>query len=214
MRLWPVVVGWLVLLALALPFDAAITDWFHGVAPEGTYLRRAFKLPMHLFRWWSFVGLAAVLLFQPQRLRLLIGFAVAVAGCIGTLHAVKYVIGRARPDVTVDGVKCGPYHFHPFGDPREGYDSFPSGHAAQAVLLVALVGLYFPRLRWITLPFVLLVCLGRLALDRHFPSDVIGGAALGLFSVCLCFRWLGPSFYPRLWPAGRPTLGEGLIASR
>ena len=185
---------WALLLALpvALALDATVLHWSQLLAPRGTVLRRVSKLCVHLFQWWSFVALAVVLLLPVARRRLLTGYAVCVAACFGLLHLAKVMLGRARPDEDL-----GPLFFQPFSS-LDGRDSFPSGHAAQAVLLTALLGLYFPRSRWVLIPATLLVCFGRLALDRHYLSDVVGGAALALFVVCLA-RWLlGPDYFPRL----------------
>jgi len=185
---------WALLLALpvALALDATVLHWTQLLAPRGTVLRRVSKLCVHLFQWWSFVALAIVLLLPVARRRLLAGYAVCLAGGFGLLHAVKFLLGRARPDEDL-----GPLFFQPFSS-LDGHDSFPSGHATQAVLLTALLGLYFPRSRWVLIPATLLVCFGRLALDRHYLSDVVGGAALALLVVSLAHWLLGPDYFPRL----------------
>ena len=64
--------------------------------------------------------------------------------------------------------------------------SFPSGHTAAS--FAAASALYFRRSRW-WLPAGLLaalIALSRLYLYVHFPTDVLGGAALGILS-----GWLG-----------------------
>ena len=64
--------------------------------------------------------------------------------------------------------------------------SFPSGHTAAS--FAAASALYFRRSRW-WLPAGLLAALiatSRLYLYVHFPTDVLGGAALGILS-----GWLG-----------------------
>jgi membrane-associated phospholipid phosphatase len=46
---------------------------------------------------------------------------------------------------------------------------------------------------WIIAAFVLLaVCIGRIYLGEHWPSDVVGGLALGLgwTALALSWRWL------------------------
>jgi membrane-associated phospholipid phosphatase len=67
--------------------------------------------------------------------------------------------------------------------------SFPSGHAsstaALAGILIVLVwsGLRHSR-RWVAIVLVvatwLLVCLDRVLLGRHYPTDVVAGTALGV----------------------------------
>ncbi len=210
---------------LMIPFDVAATTFVQDLASDGTVLQRSLRLPAHIFEWYSFVALGFVVFIYPRRWRqfvcrairsrpaalfthrrrwqALVGFCLTLTICFGCLHAVKTLVGRARPDLDL-----GPRYLKPLGSPRLGYDSFPSGHAATSMLLAALAGLYFPRSRWFLVPAAVLVCLGRIALDRHFLSDVVGGAGLALLSVYLSVRLLGRRFYPRLaiselWPLGK-----------
>lgn len=201
----------LFLALAALPFDEATLNWFAGLAPHGSYMRRVFKMPAHLFAWWTFAGLAVLLLAQPARKRLLTGFGVALVGCAGALHALKLLIGRARPDAGfLHG--HGAYYFDAFGDPRLQLDSLPSGHAAMTALLLVLLGLYFPRSRWLLVLPAVVTCLGRVAIERHFLSDVLAGAGLALLWMHVVVGRLGPEYYPRLsFTAGR---GRLLPASR
>jgi len=176
-------------LVLAFAFDSPITEWVQRIAPPDTWLRRLLKLCVWPFRWGSYVGLAGALALHTRRRRLLIGYGTVLAVCFGLLYALKYTIGRARPDQDV-----GPLSL----EPLQGQDSFPSGHATQAVLLATLLGLYFPRSRWFFMPAAVCVCVSRLALERHFASDVVAGSALAVLVVHFCVRFLGRDDYPRL----------------
>jgi membrane-associated phospholipid phosphatase len=176
-------------LVLAFAFDTPITEWVQRIAPPDTWFRRLLKLCVWPFRWGSYVVLAGVLLLHTWRRRLLIGYGTVLAVCFGLLYAVKYTVGRARPDQDV-----GPLSL----EPLQGQDSFPSGHATQAVLLATLLGLYFPWSRWFFIPAAVCVCASRLALERHFASDVVAGGALAVLVVHFCVRLLGREDYPRL----------------
>jgi membrane-associated phospholipid phosphatase len=195
-RFWLVVAAWVVALLAVLPFDLQVTHWFRDVAPPDTYQRRALKLSVHLFHWRMYVALGCLLALHAKKRRLLIGYLAVLAMGFGCLYSLKYTIGRARPDDKVNGAECGAYYVQPFS----GYDSFPSGHAVQAALLTALLSLYFPRLRWVLWPLAIAVCMSRLALDRHFPSDVLGGVGVSLLAVYLGVRWFGADSFPRLLP--------------
>jgi len=79
--------------------------------------------------------------------------------------------------------------------------SFPSGHTATFFLLM---GIWALSTRKRILPFVLilpgiLVGVSRMAVGVHWPSDVLGGAALGWVSAWLGLRWAGRA----PWGTGR-----------
>jgi membrane-associated phospholipid phosphatase len=90
--------------------------------------------------------------------------------------------------------------------------SYPSGHAVffswwVPLVVLALIVPYLPRalafLGWVLMPLVLLaVAIGRVYVGEHWPSDVLGGLALGLgwVSVALSIRWLSDPVLERRRP--------------
>lgn len=58
--------------------------------------------------------------------------------------------------------------------------SFPSNHAVNSLAVAGAMGYVFRPLLWILVPLGLLVCVSRVAVGAHYPSDVAVGAALGL----------------------------------
>jgi undecaprenyl-diphosphatase len=85
--------------------------------------------------------------------------AVGVAFAMNT--AIKYVVRRPRPDVTGT---LSPY-------------SYPSAHAATSFAGARALARAWPASPLYVL--ATLVALTRTYLGVHYPSDVVGGAALG-----------------------------------
>lgn len=100
--------------------------------------------------------------------------ASAIASGIMT-NSFKYVIGRGRP---TDG--HGAYDFEPFS----GRDSFSSGHTTEAFALASVITEHYSSM-WVQVPaygLASMVGYARLNNNRHWPSDVLAGAAIGTFT--------------------------------
>jgi membrane-associated phospholipid phosphatase len=67
----------------------------------------------------------------------------------------------------------------------------PSGHAANAFMVAALLSEWLRRKRYCLYGMAALVALSRIYLGVHYPGDVLVGACLG-FSI----TWLMLFFYP------------------
>ena len=196
-RLWLAFTVWLGLILAVMPFDDAITAYLGSISPRHSLIRRLFVIPENLFRWWTLVAIGVALALRPDRFKLLRAYVVLLVGSTALLHTMKFLIGRARPDSAAFAA-FGPYHFEMFGNPQVGFDSFPSGHTVTIVLIVLLLFRYAPRLAWISLIPALLAMTSRLALLRHFPSDVLGGVGLAMFCFCAGLRIFGAEAFPRL----------------
>jgi undecaprenyl-diphosphatase len=106
----------------------------------------------------------------------LAGLALAEVVVIG----VKWIIRRKRPPGTSGGIyrKTDPY-------------SFPSGHAARAIMLCIVAGALGPLPVFIAIlvwsPFMVV---SRIAIGIHYVLDVLGGIVLGVALTALLMAFV------------------------
>ncbi len=112
-------------------------------------------------------------------------FFLAVALPVVIAELIKWIVGRGRPFV---GGKADAFNFVPFTG-TEAYFSFPSAHAVTAFALAFAVTAIWPRLWAAALIYALLIALSRLLLLAHHPSDVVGGALIGIVGAMAVRYW-------------------------
>ena len=127
---------------------------------------------------------AAVLLLAAGHRRRAILLLVILASERLLVEAMKAGFDRARPDVA--GRQVATHSM-----------AFPSGHSANAMAMGLAIALLATGPRWrrpaigLALAVALLVGLCRLALQVHWPSDVVGGWAFGAAWTLLLVRLFG-----------------------
>lgn len=89
---------------------------------------------------------------------------------VGLNFAVKLAVGRERPLI----------EDHPPLAKAPSKLSFPSAHATSSVAAATALGRVEPRARPYLFALAATICIGRPYLGMHYPSDVLGGAALGV----------------------------------
>ena len=111
------------------------------------------------------------------------GFMIAapylLAGVI--LNIIKLLFTRPRPFTSYSYIQKLS---------EGGSSSFPSGHTSDAFSIAMIVSLFFPKPA-VVIPMFLwaaLVGYSRMDLGVHYPSDVLGGAILGISSSVFCYR--------------------------
>ncbi|MBI5184026.1 MAG: phosphatase PAP2 family protein [Nitrospinae bacterium] len=101
---------------------------------------------------------------------------------------LKHLIGRARPRLDNAYLFIGP-------SIKDGFDSFPSGHAFGAFTLAVIFSNVYPRSGIIFYGIASTISLWRLYDNSHFLSDVFAGMFLGM----IIGRWF-LNKYPHKYP--------------
>ena len=122
--------------------------------------------------------LASACLAFRKKLRLALLLAATVIIERLTVDGLKLIVGRPRPD----------FDLHPV---MTHSSSFPSGHSANSMAVFVAVALIAAPPAWRRPALAVAISLGRIVgatrpfLGVHWPSDVVGGWALGLLVVAL-----------------------------
>lgn len=95
---------------------------------------------------------------------------------------LKILVGRPRPDMGLASAGIMGPSWAP------GIDSFPSGHATSVFAVATVFASYYPRLRWPLYLLAAAIAVGRVYLERHYLSDIVAGAALGIAFAVYLYR--------------------------
>jgi membrane-associated phospholipid phosphatase len=115
------------------------------------------------------------------------------------MDQLKFVFGRTWPYLLRDDV----YGFNFFQSGRF-FESFPSGHAAVAAVVLFVVWILFPTKRILCGIGIVAVDLGLVALNLYFLSDVVAGSFVGI-STGLFTLALWKAIEPMMQGAGAPS---------
>jgi undecaprenyl-diphosphatase len=158
-------------LAHWLEADARWSQRLHLAERPGLRRRLAIFLAHSADSWFWLAGLAILAVAGGpawRRWALILGAAVLATAAL--VLAIKFTIRRRRPEGDWGAIYRN-------ADPH----SFPSGHAARAIMLAVLGLALGPG--WFALILCVwgpLVALARVAMGVHYVSDIAAGAALGV----------------------------------
>lgn len=128
---------------------------------------------------WILLSLGMMMSKKTRICGVSIALSLAAGFLIGNV-ALKTLIARARPcwiDQSISLLIQNPTDF-----------SFPSGHTLAAFAAATTVYLFYKRVGLFLLAWAALIAFSRLYLFVHYPSDVLGGAALGILIAMMATR--------------------------
>ena len=131
--------------------------------------------------WFWLLGIALLWFVGDEFWRSrAIAFAIGILVTAALVMAVKFTVRRRRPEGEWGSIyrKTDPH-------------SFPSGHAARAVMLALIAASLGPAwFGFILCIWAPLVVLARVAMGLHFLSDVLAGALFGLAMAVILLPFL------------------------
>jgi len=113
-------------------------------------------------------------------------------------NLIKTLVARPRPCHIINGLPVLE-NIHLLVSCGGGY-SFPSSHAANNFAFATLLSFYYRRYSWISFLYAGIMAFSRVSVGVHYPSDVIGGALVGIFcaSIVIVLWELFSKKYPTL----------------
>lgn len=162
--------------------DSAILLWIQE------HLRAAWTTPAVTFithlgdhgLFWIAVTLALLAFRRTRR----IGLVCAVSMLIGltvTNLALKNWVARPRPYDVIENLECL------VGIQKD--PSFPSGHTTNSLACACVIFRMAPRKYGApALALAVLIALSRLYVGVHYPTDIIGGAVIGVGGALIALR--------------------------
>ena len=175
------------MIAAVQQFDYGLTKWLvdFGIAHPAFGFAAYFAaeyliLVMFLGLIWLWYRPAPESKHMSNRKAVVLAL-LGVVFAIALKTVIAMFILRARPFVSHPEILALPLNLD--------QPSFPSAHALIAATVCVSVWLSgMRRLGWILAAVTLLVMFGRVATGVHYPTDVLGGALLGIFLGWLMHR--------------------------
>jgi len=180
-------------LVLFIYFDRAIDLWIHNNY-SNTWLPHVGSYISYLADG-SFIGLGIAFCFilvlisdyrlkrRWSKLLLYICICVAIAIIIG--DGFKYLLGRHRPVMLFDHNLYGLHFF----SSEWALNSTPSGHTIRAFSLLTALSMLYRRFTVFFISIALLIGASRVAVTAHYPSDVLFGAFIGIFTAVWTYQY-------------------------
>jgi membrane-associated phospholipid phosphatase len=170
-------------------FDRPIAELFRGISERQAVpielANRILVIPSIAAILFVICGVAAIAGRRLSKIETTI--ALCTIGVLVTTvikDQLKFVFGRTWPYLLNEDI----YGFN-FFQPGKSFESFPSGHAAIAAVVLSIIWMQFPTKRILCALGIVAVDLGLVVLNLHFLSDVVAGSfvgiSAGLFTVTL-----------------------------
>jgi membrane-associated phospholipid phosphatase len=204
-----------VLVVALVPFDGLLSERAQALPPAIVAFNERIT-DFGTFAWMIYgSGSIVIVAYILQRVsrsegffsktktawRLALYFLVTIGSASALVHLLKFIIGRARPDLFLE---YGAHSLTPFAN-EWLFESFPSGHGAAVGSFFGAFAMLAPRLRIFFALGALTIGITRVVVGAHYPSDVAAGLLTGLWTALMAaFLFAGQNWLFRLDEAGWP----------
>jgi membrane-associated phospholipid phosphatase len=183
----------IIYVILFLCFDKAIDLWIHNnyansrLQQVGTYISYlAYGNFIKLGLAFCFILIFIIDPYLKKRWTmnlLYICISVSIAIIIG--EGLKYLLGRHRPIMLFEQKLYG---LHGFSS-KWALNSTPSGHTIRAFSFFTALSLLYRRFTVVFMALAVLIGASRVAVTAHYPSDVLFGAFIGIFTAAWTYQY-------------------------
>ena len=126
---------------------------------------------------WFLLALFLIHRKETRRVGIILLVALIISIVICNLF-LKPVVGRIRPYEVYDVSLLVP---------ASTEFSFPSGHTTGVTVVTTVVCMYFRKWMYPMIAFAIAVMFSRMYLFMHYPTDILGGVAVGVISVMMSY---------------------------
>jgi undecaprenyl-diphosphatase len=155
-----------------LPWDQLTVPWMAFTSDMGDWIGQGWRLAAV-----SFLLVIGAWAFEKPTVKIVAIQSLIAHGIAALLaNGMKHLVGRPRPKF----IHAGDWHMSLSW--ASGLDSFPSGHSTASFAVATVLAKRFPLFGPLCIAVALFVALSRVLRGSHFPTDVFGGAVIGILS--------------------------------
>ena len=159
-------------VTIHLPWDQLVIPWMAFTSDLGDWVGQGWRLAFVSLFLLAIAWAVEKPSIKSAAIQTLVAHGIAAL----LANVLKHLIGRPRPKFVHSGDWQMSFSL------VSGLDSFPSGHSTASFAIATVLAKRFPLLSPLCLGIALFVGISRVLRGSHFPTDVMGGAIIGILS--------------------------------